>query len=542
MSNHPPIDRLSRRTFLTGAVGAASLLAARSATGAAADQTTVEIAHGKLRGYRNGDVHVFKGVPYGAPPVGAGRFQAPRPATAWSGVRDATRHGASSVQTAVSINYEKNLPPDIPPMTKLLGWGTDEHQSEDCLVLNVWTPGLGDRRKRPVMFRIHGGGFTIGSGSWPQSDGTAVARRGDVVVVTVNHRLGALGYLYLAEIGGERYADSGNTGMLDLILALQWVRDNIAEFGGDPGNVTIFGESGGGFKVSTLLAMPGARGLFHKAIVQSGPGLRARTRDVATAATRKVLEALGLSATSLEKLHDLPAGRFLLPQAQVSPVLDGRSVVAHPAAAMASGASSTVPLMIGSNQTESTLLGHLTGLPVIAALDEPGVRARLQPVLGDNTVKIIDAYRRAWPKASPGDLLLYIEADRMMRIGSIQLAEHKLSGSTAPVFMYLFSWRGRALNGLLKAAHGLEVPFTMDNVDSATALSESPGSRRLAERMSSAWIAFARSGDPNVKSLPDWPKYTTRDRATMLLDDQPKVVDDPFGERSVWDGVPVSGA
>ena len=359
--------------------------------------------------------------------------------------------------------------------------------------------------------------------------------------MTVNHRLGALGYLYLAEIGGERYADSGNAGMLDLILALQWVRDNIAQFGGNPDNVTIFGESGGGFKVSTLLAMPGARGLFHKAIVESGPGLKARTPDAATAATRKVLEALGISTTALDKLHDLPRDRFLLPQVQVSPVLDGRSIVAHPAVAMASGASSTVPLIIGSNQTESTLLGHLTELPAIAALDESGVRARLQLILGDNTVKIVDAYRRVWPKASPGDLLLYIEADRMMRIGSIELAEHKLAGSTAPVFMYLFSWRGSALNGLLKSAHGLEVPFTMDNVDSATALSESPGSHTLAGRMSSAWISFAGSGDPNVKSLPHWPRYTTKDRATMLLDEQPKVVNDPFGERSVWDGVPLSG-
>jgi len=530
------IYRLSRRAFLGGAVG---VVLVRRTDAAGSGETTVEIRQGKLRGSRNGDIHVFKGVPYGASPAGAQRFQAPRPAPPWSGVRDATAYGPSSVQTIVPINFAKNLPANIPPMTKLLGWGTDEQQSEDCLVLNIWTPSL-DRQKRPVMFRIHGGGFTIGSGSWPQSDGSAVARRGDVVVVTVNHRLGALGYLYLAEIGGERYANSGNAGMLDLVLALQWVRDNIAQFGGDPGNVTIFGESGGGFKVSTLLAMPAARGLFHRAIVESGPGLRARTPDAATAAARKTLETLGISPTDLAKLHELPADRFLLPQAQVSPVLDGRSITAHPADALAAGASSTVPLLIGSNQTESTLLGHLTDLRSIAALDESGIRSRLTPILKDNTARIVEGYRRAWPNASAGDLLLYIEADRMMRIGSIQLAERKLAGSTAPVFMYLFSWQGTALDGLFKSAHGLEVHFTMDNVESATALSASPTSRALATSMSSAWIAFARSGAPAARTLPAWPKYTARDRATMVLDDHPRVVNDPFGERSLWEGVPLT--
>jgi para-nitrobenzyl esterase len=527
------IHRPSRRVFLGGALG---LLLVRRTDAAGGAETTVEIAQGKLRGYRNHDIHVFKGVPYGASPTGAQRFQAPRPAPPWKGIRDATAYGPSSVQTAVGINDPKNLPADIPPMTRLLGWGTDEHQNEDCLVLNIWTPSP-DRRKRPVMFRIHGGGFTIGSGSWPQSDGSAVARRGDVVVVTVNHRLGALGYLYLAEIGGESYADSGNAGMLDLVLALRWVRDNVAQFGGDPGNVTIFGESGGGFKVSTLLAMPAAKGLFHRAIVESGPGLRARTPDAATAAARKTLETLGVPPGDLARLHELPAERFLLPQAQVSPVLDGRSITAHPADALAAGASSTVPLLIGSNQTESTLLGHLTELGRIAALDESGVKSRLMPILGDHTARIVEGYRRSWPNAAPGDLLLYIEADRMMRIGSIQLAERKLAGSTAPVFMYLFSWQGTALDGLFKSAHGLEVPFTMDNVESATALSASPTSRTLANSMSSAWIAFARGGAPAASTLPAWTKYTTADRATMVLDDHPRVVSDPFGERSLWDGV-----
>jgi para-nitrobenzyl esterase len=286
--------------------------------------------------------------------------------------------------------------------------------------------------------------------------------------------------------------------------------------------------------------MPAAKGLFHRAIVESGPGLTARTPEAAAAAAQKTLEALGISPTDLGKLHELPADRFLLPQTQVSPVLDGRSITAHPADALAAGASSTVPLLIGSNQTESTLLGHLTDLRGIAALDESGMRTRLMPILRDHTSRMLEGYRRAWPNASPGDLLLYIEADRMMRIGSIRLAERKLAGSTAPVFMYLFSWQGTALDGLFKSAHGLEVPFTMDNVESATALSASPTSRALATSMSSAWIAFARSGAPAAKTLPTWPKYTTRDRATMILDHRPRVVSDPFGERSLWEGVPLT--
>jgi para-nitrobenzyl esterase len=527
----------SRRGFMMSTAGAAGMAWA-GGTQAAGGETIVEIAQGKLRGYRNGDIHVFKGIPYGAPPTGAARFLAPQPAGPWPGVREAVDYGPSSPQFQVPNNYAKNLPADVPPMTRFLGWGTDETQGEDCLVLNVWTPGLADGKKRPVMFRIHGGGFVVGSGSWPQSDGTNVARRGDVVVVTVNHRLGPLGYLYLAELGGERYADSGNAGMLDLVLALRWVRDNITQFGGDPGNVTIFGESGGGFKVSTLLAMPGAAGLFHRAIVESGPGLKGRTPEQATAGARQTLERLGLTPQQLDRLHELPAKSFILPLIPVGPMVDGRSLLAHPGDALAAGASKTVPLIIGSNQTESTLLGHLTELPAVAALDDAGLHTRLTPLLKDKADKVIAGYRRAWPKASPGDLLLLIEADHLMRINSIRLAERKLAGSTAPVFMYLFDWSGNGLGGRFKSAHGLEVPFTMDNVDVALALSETPSSRPLAAAMSSAWIAFARTGDPNAKGLPHWPKYDTQKRATMLLDDHSRVVDDPFGDRAIWDDVP----
>jgi para-nitrobenzyl esterase len=503
------------------------------------ESTVVEIAQGKLRGYRDLGIHVFKGIPYGGPPVGANRFQPSQPAAPWTGVRDATNYGPASIQTRIPVNVTIAGDPDVPPLSTLLGWGADTEQSEDCLVLNVWTPGLDDGM-RPVMFRIHGGGFSTGSGSWPQSDGTNVARRSDVVVVTVNHRLGPLGYLYLAEIGGERYADSGNVGMLDLVLALQWVRDNISCFGGDPGNVMIFGESGGGFKVSTLMAMPAANGLFHRAGVESGPGLEATTPAVATEAALQFLNSVGVSPDNLDALYDLPADKFALPIGQgaaISPVLDGRSIPVQPGDALAAGASGAVPLLIGTNQTETTLLTHLTELAVVDALDWAGVRERLLPALQGNTDRVIETYKRIWPTTKPGDVLLYIEADQLMRMNSIRLAERKLAGSSAPVFMYLFTWRGNAVNGLLKSAHGLEVPFTMDNVQSATALSETPSSRALAARMSDAWTAFARHGDPNVRSLPHWHDYTLKKRRTMLFNNQCTVVKDPFGERPLWEEI-----
>jgi para-nitrobenzyl esterase len=515
---------------LSGLIGVEGAMAA---TGAQEDSVATS-AQGRLRGYRNGDIHVFKGVPYGRPPTGARRFLPPEPAEPWTGVLDATRYGPSCPQIHPPSNYAANLPANVPPMTSLLGWGLDENQGEDCLRLNIWTPGVNDGAKRPVMVRLHGGAFLIGSGSWPQSDGSRLARRGDVVVVTVNHRLGALGYLYLADIAGERYAASGNAGLLDLVLALQWVRDNIVQFGGDPGNVTIFGESGGGFKVSTLMATPAAKGLFHRAIVESGPGLKVQTREGATAASRTMLDKLGVGPAQIDRLLELPAERFAAPAVALTPVLDGAVLPQHPADAMAAGSASNIPLLIGTNQTESTLLAHLNELPALAALDDAGLHGRLAPLLGTRAEPILAAYRRAWPKAAAGDLLLLIEADHLMRMPSIELAEHKLAGSSAPVFMYLLTWRTGALGGQFKTPHGLEVPLTMDNVDTASALSDFPESRTLAARMSTAWINFAKTGDPNGGDLPHWPKYALEDRATLLFDNTCEVARDPFGEREVW--------
>lgn len=493
----------ARRAVLGGALGTAGLMIAADAGSASQQGPIVELLDGKLRGRRNGDILVFKGVPYGDTTGGENRFGSPRPVKPWAGVRDATQYGPASPQPSVPM-IAQSAAPGVPPLQTLMGYGDDSRQGEDCLVLNIWTPALADQRKRPVMFRIHGGGYNIGSGSWPQSDGTALAKAGDVVVVTVNHRLGALGFLYLAEIGGDRYADSGNAGMLDLIAALRWVQTNISAFGGDSGNVTIFGESGGGSKVSTLLAMPAAKGLFQRAIVESGPSLKARTASEATAAARSVLDQLKIGPSELHRLHTLPADRLLVQGFSGSgPLVDGRGLPAHPAEAFTAGAAADVPLLIGYNQTEGTLLVHLTELPALAKLDEAGLRARLAPMVKGNLEKVIDGYRRNYPDAAPGDLLLYIETAHIYGIESIRMADLKSRGSASPVYMYLFNWRGRALNGQLKAAHGLEVPFTMRNPQVATALSETPGSQALVDKMSAAWIAFARSGDPNVPSRPN---------------------------------------
>ena len=261
---------------------------------------------------------------------------------------------------------------------------------------------------------------------------------------------------------------------------------------------------------------------------------------MATAASEKALDGLGIGAADLDALHGLPADRFLMWQMGMrGPVLDGRNLAAHPGDAIASGAASGIPLLIGTDHTETTLLAHLTELPAVAALDEAGLRARLEPMVSGDLDRVIAGYRRAYPGVSPGDLLLYAESDRMFRANTVKMAEQKLAGSTAPVFMYLFAWRGDALGGLFKASHGLEVPFTMHNPEVASALSDTPGSQALVDRMSAAWIAFARGGDPNVPSLPRWDRYTEEHRATMVFDTVCKVESDPFGERAVWDQIAV---
>jgi para-nitrobenzyl esterase len=483
----------------------------------------VETAAGKVAGREDDGVRAFKGIPYAAPPVGEQRFRPPARAAAWAGVRPALEYGPSCPQLAGR--------PD--------GWAQEPSLSEDCLYLNVWTPTPAGAA-RPVMVWMHGGGYSLGSGSWPVYDGAALARRGDVVVVTLNHRLGIFGYLHLAEIAGDEFATSGNAGMLDLVAALEWVRDNIAAFGGDPANVTIFGESGGGAKVSTLHAMPSARGLFHRAIIQSGPGLRVRSAAQATQSAKTAVGELGidardhgaLAALTAEQLLDVQRKRGRRSMFEFSPVRDGIAVTGNPADLLADGSAPDVPVLIGCNRDEATLF--LAADPAIndpASLEGDGLKTRLA-VLGEQADAVIGAYRAARPEASARDVLLAIESDRMMRIPSIELAERKIAGrAAAPVFMYLFRWA----TGPLGSAHGFEIPFVFDNARPPI-MKPSESRTQLAGRMSDAWIAFARAGDPSHAGLPAWPPYSTDERSTMIFDrGDCHIEQDPGGdERRGW--------
>jgi para-nitrobenzyl esterase len=415
---------------------------------------------------------------------------------------------------------------------------------EDCLVLNVWTPGT-TPPGRPVLVWIHGGGYTTGSGSWPAYDGAALARRHDAVVVTVNHRLGLLGHLYLAELGGEEYASSGANGILDLVAALEWVRDNIAGFGGDPGDVLAFGESGGGWKTSTLLAMPSATGLFQRASLMSGAGVRAQERSAATAIAERTLAFLDLDRRDLAKLADVPAARLVEAQGAagvpgLQPVLDGTHVVGHPLDLLRSGATPDVPLLIGTTRDEFRTFA--LGLP---APPEDAGDSWLADQLGgglgpDAAGRLVTGYRAAHPGAGVADLRVAIDTDRHMRIPSIRMAEAAASSGRSPVFMYRFDWETPALGGVLGAGHGVDYPFFFANLDAATVSSEGPGRDRLADQMSAALASFAAGGDPNHDGLPAWPAYDAERRATMLFDVESAVVDDPAGdERRLWDGITV---
>lgn len=503
-----------RRHLLAGATG---LLLAPA--GASVAQTSPEAATtaGRVHGAVVEGVNVFKGVRYGATTEGR-RFMPPLPASPWAGVAPALDYAAQSPQLQAGDGgglYRS--------------WANPRPLSEDCLFLNVWTRGLRDRRKRPVMVWFHGGGFSTGSGGSRGYDGVRLCQRGDVVVVTVNHRLNAFGYGYLRELGGPDMADSGNAGDLDMVLSLQWVRDNIAEFGGDPGNVTIFGESGGGQKVSTLMAMPAAAGLFHRAIVQSGPTLAVLSPSEATGNTRKLAAACGLAPDQAAQLRTLAMERIVegirQARADFRPVMDGRSLPRHPFDPDAPPVSRNVPLLIGTTKDEMAgLLG--AGDASAWTLTWDALPQKAAPYLtGMDAAKTIADLRRLYPAAKPSDLYFTITTVRSMRKSSIEQAERKAAQGAAPAFMYLLNWETPVDGGKWKSPHALDIALMFDNVATSTSMcGTSPDAQKLADAMSAAWIRFARTGRPG------WPAYRPDSRATMVFDVNSRVVNDPNRE------------
>jgi para-nitrobenzyl esterase len=488
----------------------------------------VETCYGCLRGVQKQGIHVFKGVHYGGSTAGKGRFMPPVKPASWTGVRDALEFGPVAPQPRS----------DGGAYARLIGW--DNHpggMNEDCLVLNVWTPGL-DGARRPVMFSIHGGGFTSGSGSTPGYSGEPLARAGDVVVVTVNHRLGVLGCLHLGDLGAPaELAQSSLVGMLDLVAALEWVRDNIERFGGDPGNVTIFGQSGGGAKTTVLQAMPSARGLFHRAGVQSGSALRMAERKGATRSAESLLAHLGIDRGRLSALQEIPFERLIEAQVAIGaqdrrnsfwPVVDGVNLPRHPFDPTAPEISADVPMIIGTTLDDA---GMRTGMDI----DAEKLRGWAEKRFGARADAILTAYLRHYPDARPNLIQARILTDLGGRRSASTQAARKAALGRAPAYLYLFTWPTPALGGRLGAVHGVDVGMTFNNARGAMG-GDTPEAHVLAKRFSDAWIAFARTGNPNHPGIPQWPAYSADTRPTMIFDDEVVMQHDPLKDlRGFWE-------
>ena len=522
----------SRREFLldTSALVATSSFLLRDAW--AADTFIVaDTTFGKIRGVDANGICMFKGIPYGASTAGKNRFMPPANPVRWTGVKDTLEFGASAPQNE----------PGKPVVTSdvaVAGAGLTA-ESEDCLVLNVWTPAVSDGRKRPVMFWCHGGGFSNGSGSSPITDGANLARRGDVVVVTVNHRLNVLGFANLTECGPE-FTQSGDAGMLDLVQALTWVRDNISQFGGDPSMVTIFGQSGGGRKVATLLAMPAAKGLFHRAIIESGPAIKLVDPEDGKRAASALLSSLNLSKSQVRELQALPVDRIMTAYFAVTrnltgnqmnvgfaPTVDGKILPQHPFHPSASAVSATVPLMIGCARTELTTRADEAAF----SLSDAAMRERVQRLMGNHAETVIDVYRKANPGATPSDIYFLISSDQAYGAPTMKVAERRAALGQGPVYLYYFCWESPMDGGRLKSPHTVEIPFAFDTVKAANLTKHSPDAQALADKVSDAWIAFARRGDPNTPKLPRWPAFDPAKRPTMVFNNQSRVENDPIREQ-----------
>lgn len=502
---------------------ALSCAAAEPRTEISTSDAVTTVAQGKIAGYTEDGIHIYKGIPYAK----AERFMPPVEADSWEGVRSCRNYGPTCPQ-AVRMGWQND------EIAFAFNWD-DGYPGEDCLRVNVWTPAKGaDGGRRPVMVWLHGGGFSAGSGQeLPGYDGANLARKGDVVVVTLNHRLNVLGFLDLSEFG-EEYSMSGNAGLLDLEAALKWVKANAEAFGGDPGNVTIFGQSGGGGKVSTLCATPMAKGLFHKAIVQSGSVLRTMTSDKSRRIGRETLRELGLE-NNVKALATVPYTQLLEAgtkavakvRAEVesqegtdgtfifgwAPTVEGSVLPRQPFAEGAPEQSRDIPMMIGTTKCEFT---PTTYVPALRNADMSMAEGFVKHQYGDKTEEFIKLYGKAYPGFKPKDL---IDFDINFRPGAIRQGDIKSRQNGAPVYMYMFTWESPVFDGALRSTHCMEIPFVFNNARiHASMTGGGEDAEALAARMSDAWLAFARTGNPNTPSLPAWPAYTAENGATMFFD------------------------
>jgi len=490
---------------------------------------------GPVQGLVIGGVNHFKGIRYGKAPIGKLRFMPPQPAEPWTAIYDATDFGAPAMQLASGTTVDTTNDFGM-QMHRVFTTPSDiKIQNEDCLFLNVWTPAP-DGKKRPVMVWIHGGGFAYGSGSQPIYQGDGLAKSGDVVVVSVNHRLNVFGYLNLAEAMGPDYASSGTVGMQDLVLALQWVRDNAAAFGGDPGNVMIMGQSGGGQKVSILCAMPSAKGLFHKAAIQSGPNLALARPGPTAAAARRFLDALGVKPGDRAALEAIPAPVLIATAAKLgsgpggggaggAPIVDGIAIPRDPFTPDAPAVSADVPILIGWAKDEWTIF--TAGEPWFGKMTEADLEARVKP-MGENGQKLLAAIRKAYPSYSPTYLWVQMISVRVMQ-GSETLAERKAAQGRAPAYVYTISWETPASGGIFKTPHTMEIPFMLYNFDRVRAfVGPGPEPKHMADQIAGAWVAFARTGKPDHAGIPHWPAFNATSRPVMDFNLKSKVVDDPL--------------
>lgn len=479
----------------------------------------VETTFGRVEGDVQGGAQAFRGIPYAAAPTGGLRFLPPRPCARWTGVRPAHGFGPACPQK------------DDPVQSQI--WDFRGPYDEDCLTLNVWTPAA-DGARRPVLVWIHGGAFVVGGARRLVSEGHRLAARGDAVVVTLNYRLGAFGWLDLGEFGAE-FRHSANLGLLDQLAALRWVRDNAERFGGDPDNVTVFGESAGGISVGVLLACASAEGLFHRAIAQSGTASLVRTPAESRARALAFVEAA--QASTVEELRELSADRVVAiaeriaqdsPDLAFGPVADGSLVSDQPAAF-----ASAIPLLHGYNRDEYRY--WYMEDPRLETLRPEHLEGYLKEQGVADPQKLVAAYRRSRPEASENQLAVALVGDGAFRMPHVRWAERRASAG-APSWLYLFARSTPVDGGRLGAAHAMDVPFvfgTLDAPNVARLIGDAPLS--LSHAMQDAWLAFARTGDPACDALPDWPAYEAGRRATLVFDETPAPVDDPGGaERAAW--------